>query len=378
MSEYQYYEFQAIDRRLTAGEMSELRSFSTRARITSTSFVNDYQWGGFKGNEDAWMDKYFDAFLYFANWGTRILKLRLPSRLLDRKAADLYCGGESLSARGNKEKTIVTFASDDEEDEWSDQSDALSTLVPIRMQLGRGDLRSLYLGWLRCAQAGELEENEIEPPVPPGLRKLDGSLERLADFLRIDTDLLQVAASASPAMQKDALSRQAIRKWITRQSSAQKDKYLERFIAAEDPALVAEIQRVIGNRHDMFAPSRSRRTAGELLEAAQRAADDRRRADAERARIEKSRREHEAAVARSKHLAEIAKKEPAVWAEIANLIATKQPASYDRAVRLLVDLRDAARGQGAASRFVNRLEILRQEHARKPSFISRLQRAGLP
>ena len=78
MSEYQYYEFQSIDRRLTADEMSELRSFSTRARITSTSFVNDYQWGGFKGNEDAWMDKHFDAFLYFANWGTRILKLRLP------------------------------------------------------------------------------------------------------------------------------------------------------------------------------------------------------------------------------------------------------------------------------------------------------------
>src|SRR3990172_11206452 len=41
MSEDQYYEFQAIDRPLTAEEMGELRSFSTRARITPTSFVND-------------------------------------------------------------------------------------------------------------------------------------------------------------------------------------------------------------------------------------------------------------------------------------------------------------------------------------------------
>ena len=49
VSEYQYYEFQAIDRRLTAHEMAELRSFSTRARITPTSFVNDYEWGAFKG-----------------------------------------------------------------------------------------------------------------------------------------------------------------------------------------------------------------------------------------------------------------------------------------------------------------------------------------
>lgn len=35
MSEYQYYEFQAIDRGLTDKEMSELRSFSSRADIHS-------------------------------------------------------------------------------------------------------------------------------------------------------------------------------------------------------------------------------------------------------------------------------------------------------------------------------------------------------
>lgn len=33
MSEYQYYEFQAVDRCLTDKEMGELRSFSTRANL---------------------------------------------------------------------------------------------------------------------------------------------------------------------------------------------------------------------------------------------------------------------------------------------------------------------------------------------------------
>ena len=33
MSEYQYYEFQAIDRPLTVEEMQILRGYSTRARI---------------------------------------------------------------------------------------------------------------------------------------------------------------------------------------------------------------------------------------------------------------------------------------------------------------------------------------------------------
>ncbi len=69
MSEYQYYEFQAIDRPLTEQEMSELRSYSSRAVITPTRFVNHYQWGSFKGNSLAWMEKYFDAFIYVANWG---------------------------------------------------------------------------------------------------------------------------------------------------------------------------------------------------------------------------------------------------------------------------------------------------------------------
>ena len=66
MSEYQYYEFQAIDRPPTREEMDELRVLSTRAEITATSFTNTYNWGDFKGDPDALMRDYFDAFLYVA------------------------------------------------------------------------------------------------------------------------------------------------------------------------------------------------------------------------------------------------------------------------------------------------------------------------
>ena len=40
MSEYQYYEFRAIDRPLTEEEMDELGALSSRAEITPTSFKN--------------------------------------------------------------------------------------------------------------------------------------------------------------------------------------------------------------------------------------------------------------------------------------------------------------------------------------------------
>ncbi|MGC5032573.1 hypothetical protein [Micromonospora sp. DT229] len=53
----------AVDRPLTSGEQRELRALSTRARITSSSCVNDYQWGDLKGDPLEWMQRYFDAFL---------------------------------------------------------------------------------------------------------------------------------------------------------------------------------------------------------------------------------------------------------------------------------------------------------------------------
>jgi hypothetical protein len=82
MSEYQYYEFTAVDRPLTISEQSELRSLSTRADISATSLVNTYEWGNFKADPRKLMERYFDAHLYLANWGTRELMLRLPKRVL--------------------------------------------------------------------------------------------------------------------------------------------------------------------------------------------------------------------------------------------------------------------------------------------------------
>ncbi len=39
--------------------------------------------------------EYFDAFLYLANWGTRVLKLALPANVLDATTARRFCAGES-------------------------------------------------------------------------------------------------------------------------------------------------------------------------------------------------------------------------------------------------------------------------------------------
>ena len=67
MSEYQYYEFQAVDRPLSSKEMATLRSYSTRARITPASFVNDYSWGTSRAMRTPGWNGISTPF-YLANW----------------------------------------------------------------------------------------------------------------------------------------------------------------------------------------------------------------------------------------------------------------------------------------------------------------------
>ncbi|MFG2099369.1 hypothetical protein ACGFJ5_02100 [Micromonospora echinaurantiaca] len=69
--------------------------------------------------------------------------------------------------------------------------------------------------------------------------------------------------------------------------------------------------------------------------------------------------------------------QPAAWQRADELIATKKPRDYDAAVQLLVDLRDLAERDGDSGLFRNRLAEPRAVHARKPSLLERLNRAGL-
>lgn len=379
MSEYQYYEFQAIDRPLTAKEMSELRSYSTRARITPTSFVNDYAWGSFKGNEDAWMEKYFDAFLYLANWGTHVLKLRLPARLLDSATAKAYCGGDRASARERSGKVILSFVSENEGGgDWVEGENHLSSLISVRAELARGDVRALYLGWLLRAQAGELDDDDAEPPVPPGLGELSASLESLAEFLRIDSGLLHVAADASSPLGDTRIDRDEVHAWVNKLATKEKDDLITSLVVDADHAKPAELlRRFLTQRATAGGgPATTGRTVGRLLQATEAYAAERERIEAEKRAREKARRDREAALAREKHLDSLVGRETKLWTEIDGLVATKQPKNYDQAVKLLIDLRDLT-ARGKSDDFSLRMAALRQTQARKPSLIERLEKAGL-
>src|ERR1700722_5023098 len=90
MSEFQYYEFRAIDRQLTPQEMEEVRKLSSRARVSRDRAIFIYSFGDFRGNSDEVLSKYFDVFLYTSNFDTKKLSFRLPTRLLKAQSLCPY------------------------------------------------------------------------------------------------------------------------------------------------------------------------------------------------------------------------------------------------------------------------------------------------
>lgn len=144
MSEYQYYEFQAIDRPLNDADRRSLRELSTRARITSTSFTNSYEWGDFKGDPAELIERWFDLHLYLANWGTRRLMIRFPKRLVDQQRLDGFLSavdGAELTTSGENLILDIICEEVEPDDDWEEGPGWLTALAPLRADVLSGDLR---------------------------------------------------------------------------------------------------------------------------------------------------------------------------------------------------------------------------------------------
>lgn len=262
MSEYQCYEFIAVDNALTPKQMRELRAISTRAEISPTRFWNEYQWGDLKADPRALLAKYFDVHYYFANWGKHVLMLRLPKTRCDVRALKPYFDGGHASAISKEGRFVVLeFWSDEDEPPDEEPSDAgrLAELLPIRGQLLQGDLRAPYLGWLAGIGRGA-EDDDIEPTPPAGLTRLGGPLEALVNLLGISRALVAAAAEGSEAPTLDS---SAAREWLSHQSPNSKEKLLLR--AMQNPDLSVGAELLMSFRKSLPAPTRRRRRTVEEL-----------------------------------------------------------------------------------------------------------------
>lgn len=381
MSEYQYYEFAALDHALDQRQLGELRAISTRAQITPTSFVNTYEWGDLKADPRVLVERYFDAFLYLSNWGTHRLMLRFPIGMLDAESLGHYFVGDAASSWQTDVHTIIDLVAEDEdgtfEEDWSAGAGEgrLASMVPARAEVHCGDHRLLYLAWLLCVQAGEVAEEATEPVVPPNLGNLNGSLRSVATFLRIDDDLLTVAAEASIQHAAKAASTDELDRWLATIAAPEQTALLARVAHGSGQQVQTELQARF--RRTVVTGSsdhRDRRTAGELLALAASRRHDRERATRQRRKQNLADRTRAEAAVYERRLSELADHEEASWSQVDVLVQERNATSYAVAAALLKELADACRRAGRGQDYELRLANLRQTHRRKTAFIERLNR----
>ena len=335
MSEYQYYDFRAIDQALTKAEIAALRSISTRATITSTSFTNHYEWGDLKADPFKLLEKYFDAFVYVTNWGTREFYLRLPREFADYEQLRATLPGDAAQVRKVGKHLIVGFEGESEQDDWDDGSGWMGSLLSLRSDLLRGDLRCLYLGWLLCVQCDEFSEEALEPPVPAGLGELSASLHSLIEFLGIDEDLVEVAASASAPLSAGP-SWKALAEWIQNLPEEEKNNLLVTAALQSDDRWKIEFLRRFQQRSEprtshAHATLQSR-TVRDLLTAAETRAEERTRRLKAKQAAEAERQKAKDEADRARHLDQLEKNEGEIWNRITAHFQKRQPNEYDKAV----------------------------------------------
>jgi hypothetical protein len=319
MSEYQYYEFRAVDRPLSRTEQGELRKISSRARISAAGFVNHYDFGDFGGNPDRLMERNFDLFLYVANWGSRRLSIRLPKSGLEPAGLKRFTAvNDDVVVRTAGNHLIVDVSRYEMETDFDDGGDGwLDKLAALRGDLINGDLRLFYLLWLMAVEYGDVPDDAIEPLA--GIGPLTPALKSFAQFFYINRDLVEAAAE---------------------------DRQLPR-------------------------------TIGELRAAALRVAERRSQAEESRRQAAQRKRPRQEAKARESRLEQLVPRGAAAWGDVETLIALRNAAAYETATTLLADLRELALRQGTDDEFHHRLAELRVRHKPKRALVERLNAVGL-
>lgn len=313
------------------------------------------------------------------------MMLRMPVKLFPRSAARPYIVSDNLRAWATKDHVIIAFLTHSEDDyEWVEGEGALEPLLPLRDNLIAGDLRCLYIGWLAAIEFGEeVDENAVEPPVPPGLGRLSEELVEFANFLRVDPDLIETAARASGSTMPAGPSAADLAAWVAKLPESEKNELLVRAMDGEGTMVGAELlgrfrSEAAGTSKREVAPTASRRTVRELLAARETFAEEKRRLAAEKKAKDDARKARERAAARERHLESLVGTEDDLWQQVEAAVGTKLPKQYDHAIELLKDLRDLAARAGSGAAFATRVGELRQRHSAKSAFKKRLDNAGMP
>ncbi len=372
MSEYQYHEWQTVDRVLTAAEQAAVNSLSSHIEVSSSRAVVTYHWSSFRHDPRQVLLQYFDGYFYTANWGSLRLMLRFPKGLLDEADVVPYCvdGYIGFETVGQYQVLDLEFNPEDSES-WMEAEAGLSLFIQLRADLAEGDHRLLYLAWLKAMtleggaeMAGEYDPDDLvydhEPPVPPGLKQLSSPLQNFVQAFALDTFLVQAAAEASPDPRGDRAAN--YRELLGQLTPGERDEFLIRLAEGEAGVGLALRKRLSTLAPRAQLPAATPRTLQQLFQRAKQ--------------LEIAERERQTEAAHRKHLAEmkaLATGEAQTWQRVHDMLANgrKIASVYDEATQTLEKLQQLAEFRGRGDDFRANLRQLAERYRARPSLIER-------
>jgi hypothetical protein len=183
-------------------------------------------------------------------------------------------------------------------------------------------------------------------------------LSALAEFLRIDADLMRAAAERAPANDLDA---QSLEMWIKSLPAADKDRWLIRAATRPDLALGTEMVAAY-RRANVPSHGGAGRTVAQIRDRAGEISVARERGEA----IAQEKARAKAAAASQKRLDALEREGDKSWDYLDKLVDRK---AYTEAVSLTVDLRDLAARAGTLATFEARLVGVRKRHLRRRGYL---------
>ncbi|MDM8527545.1 hypothetical protein QUF58_04965 [Anaerolineales bacterium HSG24] len=374
MGEYQYYQFQAIDKPLSQQAKKEIGQLSSRVELTPYSAEFVYHYSDLRAKPKDLL-AHFDAMFYIANWGSTKILFRFPKDMVDIESWQAYLlGDRSIKIETIGDSVILELNSFDENDSYGwidDGAYYMPPLAQLREDLLNGDLRILYLSWLRATQQewiGEEETVDIsEPPVPAGLKTITEAQKSFVEAFYIDEALLAAAAQASPAMQAVTPSNKQLQTAISHLSTDEITDFMVRLAQGEKG--LSMLLRQALNPH-LPAPSvdtaSTRRTLDQLRGLSIGEANRLKQEEAACKEAE-----------RLKKLIGFAKRESQMWQEVDSFAQRGTGSGYQKATDLLVDLRELAKHQQTLSTFNQRVQKLASTHAKRPALMRRWKEQNL-
>jgi hypothetical protein len=208
--------------------------------------------------------------------------------------------------------------------------------------------------------------DDLEPPVPPGLKQLSPALQNIVRVFDIDPFLIQAAAEASP--QKNNPLAVDYHELIGRLPRTECDDFLTRLAGGD-----ASVGLALRKRLTAFLPQdKTPQPAGTrtLLNLLQRSRQ-----------LKGAEKKRQADEARKKFVAEmksLAGREAQVWQEVDQLLENgrKIASVYDEATKLLEKLQQLSEFQDTRDIFHTRVHRLAEKYASRPSLMERWQHRG--